>query len=281
MTTKRAYVIGHPIGHSRSPLMHGYWISEHGLDARYDKLDVPPRSIGDFFERFRRERFIGANVTIPHKLAVMEHVDRIEDEAMAMGAVNCLYWDGDVLVGGNTDAQGILGSLDESVPGWDADAGQAFVYGAGGAARAAAYAFRNRGLRVAICNRTRQKAKELAAHLGAGVTAHGLEDLPGLLAEADVVINTTSLGMAGQPPNDLDLCALRPGAVVYDAVYTPLETDMVRKARASGHPAVGGLGMLLNQGAEGFRRWFGILPTITSELRQILEDDIRHLTPGA
>jgi shikimate dehydrogenase len=281
MTTRQAYVIGHPIGHSRSPMMHGYWLRRYGIDARYDKLDVPPDQLSAFFQRFRDERLIGCNVTIPHKLAVMDQVDRIDDAAKAMGAVNCIWWEGDTLVGGNTDALGFLGNLDDLAPGWDKGATLALVIGAGGAARAAVYGFLSRGLKVAIANRTLAKAQALAEHFGKGVTAHELDDLPGLLAQADVVANVTSLGMVGQPPLQIDLGALKDTAVVCDAVYVPLETALVKAARARGLRAVDGLGMLLHQGVEGFDRWFGTRPEVTAELRKLLEDDIREKTPGA
>lgn len=281
MPTERACVIGHPIAHSRSPMMHGYWIAQHGLDAVYDKLDVPPEALGDFFHRFRDLSWIGANVTIPHKLAVMDHVDRVDDIALAMGAVNCIHWEGETLVGGNTDALGFMGSLDEAHPGWDKSARRALILGAGGAARAAAYGLRERGLTVDLVNRTPEKAQGLAAHLGKGVAGHGIDHLVELLTETDVLVNATSLGMIGQPPLDIDLAPLKQSAIVYDAVYVPLETHLLRQAAARGLRTVDGLGMLLYQGVEGFRRWFGITPAVTPELRKLLEDDIREKTSGA
>lgn len=281
MATERAFVIGHPIGHSRSPLMHGYWIAAHGLDATYEKLDVSPEGLETFFSAFRRDHYIGANVTIPHKLAVMDHVDSVDDIAQAMGAVNCLFWDGDTLIGGNTDALGFLGNIDDAAPGWDTGARHAVILGAGGGARAAAYGLRSRGLTVALCNRTAAKAEALAAHLGEGITAHGLDALPAEMDRADLLVNATSLGMAGQPPNTVDLAPLRPGAIVCDIVYVPLETALLKRARAAGHLGIDGLGMLLHQGVEGFRRWFGITPEVTPELRKLIEDDIRAKTPGA
>lgn len=275
MTLKRAFVIGHPIGHSRSPLMHGYWLKRYGIEGSYEKLDVPPDQLGGFFDRFRSERFIGSNVTIPHKMAVMSHVDRIEEVARAMGAVNALWWEGDAIVGGNTDALGFLGNLDELVPGWDASAKRAVILGAGGAARAAAFGLRSRGLSVALCNRTAEKARKLASELGAGVAAHGMDDLSGLMADADVFVNTTSLGMVGQPPLDIDLSPLKPTAIVYDVVYVPLETGLLKAAAARGLRTVDGLGMLLHQGVVGFEKWFGVRPEVTPELRLVLEEDIR------
>lgn len=281
MSTPQAYVIGHPIGHSRSPMMHGYWLNRYGIQGNYDKLDVPPEELGAYFKRFRNERLIGGNVTLPHKLAVIEFVDRVNDAAKAMGSVNCLWWEGDDLVGGNTDALGFIGNLDHGAPDWDKDAKRAVVIGAGGAARSAVYGFLTRGLEVAICNRTFSKAEALAEHFGAGATAHRLDELPSLLPKADVIANATSLGMIGQPPLEIDLGALKDTAVVCDAVYVPLETAIVKAAKARGLRAVGGLGMLLYQGVEGFDHWFGVRPEVTDELRKMLEDDIKATTPGA
>ena len=260
-------------------MMHGYWLRRYGIEGSYEKLDVTPDQLAGFFDRFRKEGYVGANVTIPHKIAVMEHVDRIDDVAKAMGAVNCIWWDDGALVGGNTDALGFIGNLDEQVPGWDASAKRAVIQGAGGAARAAAYGLKTRGLEVALCNRTFSKAEKLAAELG--VTAHARDKLDALLADADVVVNATSLGMVGQPPNDIDLSPLKSDAIVYDVVYVPLETGFLKAARARGLRTVDGLGMLLHQGVAGFQRWFDVRPEVTAELRNLLEDDIRASTPGA
>lgn len=274
MPDPRAFVIGHPIGHSRSPMMHGYWLERHGIAGRYEKRDVAPGALAEFFAAMRREGWIGCNVTIPHKLAVMEHLDRVDEVAAAMGAVNCIWWEDGALVGGNTDALGFVESLDHTVPGWDATAGRAVVLGAGGAARAAAYGLRGRGFSVALCNRTAGTARALALHLGEGVTGAGLDALEAELGAADLLVNTTSLGMAGQPSPDIDLSRLKPGAIVCDAVYVPLETGLLRAAKARGLRGVDGLGMLLYQGAEGFRRWFGVTPEVTVELRSLLAADI-------
>ena len=281
MTTPRAFVIGHPIGHSRSPMMHGYWLKRYGIDGTYEKLDVPPETLGDFFAHLRQERYVGCNVTIPHKLAVMALVDRVDGVAQAMGAVNCIWWEGNTLVGGNTDALGFIGNLDEKIPEWDKSARRAVVMGAGGAARAAAYGLKTRGLTVSLCNRTKEKAEQLAAHIGKEVSAHGVEALSQLLRDTDLLVNATSLGMVGQPPVNMDLGILKPGAIVYDVVYVPLETELLKAAKGLGLRTVDGLGMLLHQGVEGFRRWFGKTPEVTAELRKLLEDDIRAKTPGA
>lgn len=281
MTTRRAFVIGHPISHSRSPMLHGYWLKRYGIDGSYERIDVAPEDLVRFFERFEDEGWAGGNVTVPHKRAVMPFLDRLEAAASAIGAVNTLWWEEDGLVGGNTDAVGFIGNLDEKVPGWDREATQAVILGAGGAARSAVYALRGRGLSVALCNRTADKARALAADFGDGVSGHALDELGRLLVEADLLVNTTSLGMIGQPPLQLDLKPLRQEAIVYDVVYVPLETALLKAAKGRGHRTVDGLGMLLHQAVDGFRRWFGHTPEVTAELRALIEEDIRAREPGA
>ena len=281
MVRNRAFVMGHPIAHSRSPMLHGHWLDKLGIEGSYERLDIAPADLEAFFNSYRRKDWIGGNVTVPHKIAVMPIHDRIDDDAGKMGAVNTIYWQDGALVGGNTDAIGFLGNIDELAPGWDGNSKRAIVLGAGGAARAATYGLLGRGLEVAICNRTVGKAEALANHFGAGATAHGLEDLDRLSGDCDLLVNATSLGMINQPPLEIDLAPLKPGAVVYDVIYVPLETELLKAARAKGHRTVDGLGMLLHQGVEGFSRWFGKRPEVTPELRRLLIDDIRAKTPGA
>jgi shikimate dehydrogenase len=262
-------------------MLHGYWFKRYGIDAVYELVDLLPDQLATFFEGYKRAGWVGGNVTVPHKLAVMSYAELIDDAAKAMGAVNTLFWNDGVLVGGNTDSMGFIGNLDERVPGWDRDANRAVVIGAGGAARASVYGLMNRGLSVAVCNRTVDKAEALARHFGGAVSSHGLDELAMQMSQADLVVNTTSMGMVGQPPLDVDLSPLKSEAIVYDVVYVPLETKLLRAAQARGLRTVDGLGMLLHQGVEGFHRWFGKRPEVTGELRQLLTDDIRAKTPGA
>ena len=271
----RAFVIGHPIAHSRSPLLHGHWLRQHGLAGSYEKLDVAPEALAEFVAGFRKAGFIGGNVTVPHKTAVMALVDDLAEAARAIGAVNTLWFADGRLHGGNTDAFGFLANLDAEASGWDRAAGQAVVLGAGGAARAIVYGLLGRGLSVAIVNRTVETAAELAAHFGERVAAFSWAELPGLLGRADLLVNTTVLGMSGKPPLTLDLAPLRPDAVVSDIVYVPLETDLLRAARARGNRVVGGLGMLLHQAVPGFAHWFGVTPVVTPALRDEIERDVR------
>lgn len=281
MTLNRAFVMGHPISHSRSPMMHGSWLKQCAIDGTYERVDVAPAALADFFARYKDEGWIGGNVTVPNKLAVMPHLAHIDEDAQAIGAVNTIWWDKGGLVGGNTDATGFMGNLDELAPGWDQNSGRAVIIGAGGATRAVAYGLLKRGFDVAICNRTVGKAEELATHFGKGATAHAMDDLGQLMADAALLVNATSLGMIGQPPLDLELGSLKSDAVVYDIVYVPLETALLKQAKSRGHRTVDGLGMLIHQGAVSFSRWFHQMPEITLELRQMLIDDIKAKTPGA
>lgn len=281
MAQNRAFVMGHPIAHSRSPMLHGHWLDRLSIEGSYERLDIAPDDLAAFFADYREKGWIGGNVTVPHKSAVIPFLDRIDDDAKAMGAVNTISWDGDVLVGGNTDAMGFLGNIDELVPGWGERTKRAVVLGAGGAARAATYGLLTRGIEVAICNRTVAKAETLVEHFGGDCSAHGLADLDRLLGDCDLLVNTTSLGMVNQPALRIDLAPLKPGAIVYDVIYVPLETELLKAARARGHQTVDGLGMLLHQGTVGFSRWFKQKPDVTTELRQLLIDDIKAKTPGA
>lgn len=271
--TRRACVMGHAITHSRSPLLHGYWLRTLGIAGAYELADIAPADFPDFFRNLRTRGYVGGNITKPHKQAAFELVDRREPAAEAIGAVNTVWYEGDMLVGGNTDWLGIVGSLDAIHPGWGAG-GRAVVLGAGGAARAAVYGLRQRNFAIALVNRTLAHARALAAEFDA-VTAHGFDALETLLGSADVLINTTPLGQAGQPPLAVDLTPLRRDAIVYDVIYVPLETALLKSARARGHRTVDGLSMLLHQAVPGFAHWFGVTPQVTAEQRALLEADIR------
>jgi len=272
MAGPRAFVLGHPVAHSRSPMLHGYWLRKLGIEGSYERVDVPPERLAGFFRTFTAQGYAGGNVTVPHKVASMPFIARLEDEARVIGAVNTIWVENGALVGGNTDAAGFMAHLDEAAPGWD---GPALVLGAGGAARAAIHGLRERRVPVHVANRTAAHAASLADRFGSGVKAHPWEALPSLLEEAGLLVNTTSLGMRGNPALAIDLARLPRWAVVYDIVYVPLETDLLRDARARGHRVVDGLGMLLHQAVPGFARWFGVTPRVTPELRALLEADIR------
>lgn len=267
--------MGRPVAHSRSPMIHGYWLEHLGLDGAYELRDLSPAAFPDFLAHLADHGYVGGNVTAPHKEAAFRGVHRRDAAAEAIGAVNTVWYEDGRLVGGNSDAPGFLANLDDRAPGWDDADGIAVVLGAGGAARAAVYGLRRRGLEVAVVNRTRERARELAGHFGEGVRDHhGAELHDVLFPRTSLLVNCTPRGAGGKDPIDLDLERLAPHAVVHDMVYVPLETQLLAKARARGHRVVDGLGMLLHQAGFGFARWFGTMPEVTPELRARIEADI-------
>ncbi len=270
-----ACVIGWPVKHSRSPVIHRFWLNQLGLDGDYIIQPVEPERIVHFFAGFAGSGFVGCNVTVPHKEAAFAAVDRREAAAEETGALNTVWIEDGRLVGTNTDAIGFLANLDAEAPGWDADAGPAVVLGAGGAARAVVWALLQRGFApVTVVNRTRERAKALAVRFGSRVTVAGWEQLPRRLASARVLVNTTTLGMHGQPLLEVDVARLPRDAVVNDLIYVPLETPLVTSARLSGLRAVGGLGMLLHQAVPGFMHWFGKRPEVTPALAAAVRKSI-------
>lgn len=267
----RAGVIGWPVDHSRSPKLHGFWLQQHGLSGRYDKLPVPPEDLAAFMADLPKEPgFRGINVTIPHKVAVLPYLAQVDPVARRIGAVNTITVQPDgSLHGSNTDAFGFLESLKaDALPGWSAADGPAALLGAGGAARAVIVALLDAGApEIRLLNRSRDKADALAAEFGSRIIPADWDERAGALGGASLLVNTTSLGMAGQPALDLALDDLPATALVNDIVYSPLETDLLARARARGNPVVDGLGMLLHQGRPGFEAWFGVAPAVTPELR--------------
>ncbi|TGQ85539.1 shikimate dehydrogenase [Mesorhizobium sp. M8A.F.Ca.ET.208.01.1.1] len=271
---KKAFVTGHPIKHSRSPMIHGHWLAEHGIDGSYQAIDVAPRDFADFLASMQANGYRGGNVTIPHKEAAFAGVARRDHAADEIGAVNTLWLEGGTLWGGNTDGHGFAANLDDYTPGW-ASNGPAVVLGAGGAARAVIHALKERGLGdIRIVNRTLARAIELRDRFGAGVSAHETAATAELLGDAGLLVNTTALGMQGNDGLPADPTLLPDRAVVNDIVYVPLETPLLAAARARGLKTVDGLGMLLNQAVPGFERWFGVRPKVTAELRAIIVADL-------
>jgi shikimate dehydrogenase len=268
-----ACLIGWPAAHSRSPLIHHYWLRTLGISGGYSIEAVPPEEFAGFIAALPRRGFVGANVTIPHK----EHALQLAEpdaRARAVGAANTLWFEGDRLRATNTDVEGFLANLDAAAPGWER-AGEALVLGAGGAARAVVFGLRERGLaRIHIVNRTPERAEALARQFGAVVAPAVWDALPALLPRVGLVVNTTSLGMHGQPDLPLDVALLAPGAVVNDLVYVPLQTPLLAAARARGLATADGLGMLLHQAVRGFELWFGRRPQVTAELRALVEADL-------
>jgi shikimate dehydrogenase len=270
-SAKLAGVIGWPVAHSRSPRLHGFWLARHGIDGAYVPLAVPPGRLAEAVRGLLAAGFRGANVTLPHKEAALSLCDEVEESARRAGAVNTLRFEGGRILGSNTDGWGFLESLREQAPGFDPRSGPAVVLGAGGAARAIAAALQDAGCpRIVLVNRTRPRAEALAAALGGAVE---VADHPPL-AEAALLVNTTSLGMVGQPPLEIDLAPLPAAAVVADIVYVPLQTPLLAAARARGLVAVDGLGMLLHQARPGFAAWFGVMPQVDAELRAFVAQGI-------
>ncbi|WP_332119321.1 shikimate dehydrogenase [Azorhizobium caulinodans] len=272
---KRVAIFGHPVIHSRSPLVHGYWLKQHGIAGEYVRHDVAPDEAEAFFARFAEQGYAGGNVTIPHKEVAFNALAEADPVARALGVANTLWLEDGRLFGANTDAPGFLSNLDATAPGWDANPRVALALGAGGASRAVLYGFLQRGFeKVLLANRTLARAEALAAHFGSRVVPIGWEGVPSALKEAQVVANTTSLGMKGQPPLDLDLSVLADDAVVADVVYVPLETPLLKAAKARGLRTVDGLGMLLHQAVPGFARWFGVTPQVDAGLRDLIVADL-------
>jgi shikimate dehydrogenase len=277
VNTLRACIIGHPVAHSRSPLIHNHWLSKHGIAGEYVREDVSPAAIEAFLKGFPQSGYIGGNVTVPHKEIAFAMAAGRDSVAEALGAVNTLWHERGKLFGANTDVYGFLTQLDESAPRWPARTKTALVLGAGGGARAAIHGLRERSVEtILVANRTRARAEQLAARFGNGIAPVAISEIPSRLAQADLLLNTTTLGMRGQPPLEIDLAALKRGAIVYDLVYVPLETPLLAQARARGHLAVDGLGMLLHQAAPAFERWFGVRPTVTPELRALVVADLKR-----
>ena len=273
----RAFVTGHPIAHSRSPLIHGHWLAEHGIRGSYERIDVPPADFPAFLRGLPGSGFAGGNVTIPHKEAAFALADTLTERAQRIGAVNTLVVGGDGRVhGDNTDAPGFCAHLDQSLGTAWLQRGEAVILGAGGAARAIVVGLAERGVaRIRVANRTPARAEAVAA-LAPGIAQPlAWDDLSAALEGAGLLVNTTSLGMKGQPPLAIDLAPLPAGAAVADIVYAPLETDLLAAARKRGLAAVDGLGMLLHQAVPGFEAWFGTRPQVTAALRDLIVADLR------
>ncbi len=279
---RKAFVVGWPIAQSRSPLIHGYWLKEHGLDGSYERLPVPPEAFSAFLTDLAGAGFVGGNVTVPHKETAFGLCAELDPVAARLGAVNTVWLEAGRLHGGNTDRHGFVANLDDRAAGWDERPGRAVVLGAGGAARAVVDGLLSRGFDVALANRTLARAEAMAERFGPRVRAHALSDVDGLLADARLLVNTTSVGMDGKEGEmALALDRLAADALVTDIVYVPLETPLLAAARAHGLRTVDGLGMLLHQAAPGFERWFGVRPVVTAALRVLILADLGVIEPKA
>jgi shikimate dehydrogenase len=265
----KAGVIGWPIDHSLSPHLHGFWLDQYAIDGEYLPFAVEPNNLESFLRGLAENGRRGTNVTLPHKQATLEIVDHVDDNARRIGAVNTVVVQDDgSLHGSNTDAFGFLENLKNQVPNWQASAGPAVVLGAGGAARAILVALQESGVpEIKLLNRTKSRSQELAAELGGIIEVYDWEGRADVISDAATLVNTTSLGMKGQSPLEINLAKLPETALVNDIVYTPLETGLLKNAKQRGNPAVDGLGMLLHQARPGFAAWFGMEPEVTDALR--------------
>ncbi|WP_454616975.1 shikimate dehydrogenase [Bradyrhizobium cenepequi] len=270
---RAACLIGWPAAHSRSPLIHHYWLRKLGIEGGYNIEAIPPEGFAEFVLHLSTHGFVGANVTIPHKERALA-LSVPDERARAVGAANTLWYEGSELRSTNTDVEGFINNLDASAPGWD-QATDALVLGAGGSARAVVFGLLDRGMkRIHLVNRSGERARALAAQFGSRVEPATWDALADLLPRAGLLVNTTSLGMHGQPSLSLDVGLLPPNAVVADLVYVPLKTPLLAAAEARGLKTADGLGMLLHQAVRGFELWFGQRPQVTAELRALVEDDL-------
>lgn len=271
----RAGVIGWPVAHSRSPLIHGYWLERYRIDGSYDRHAVEPGAAAAFVRGMRARGLVGCNVTLPHKEAVYAAADETLPAARAAGAANTLWFEKDRLIADNTDAAGYLDSLLAAVPGLDLAGKTVAILGAGGAARGIIFALLGAGVgAVHVFNRTHARADTVAAYFGAKVHAHDWVKRVAGSRDADLIVNTTALGLAGGAPLDMDVSQLKDTCIVSDIVYVPLETPLLAAGRARGLRTVDGLDMLLHQAVPGFETWFGVRPEVTAELRALLVRDI-------
>jgi shikimate dehydrogenase len=271
--TKKAFVAGYPISHSRSPMIHKYWLKRYGIEGDYEAREIKPENLEGFLGDLKsgRELYVGGNITIPHKEMACSLADSVDDLASEIGAANTLWLKDGKLMATNTDAYGFAANLDERHPGWDRQ-DAAVVFGAGGASRAIIVALKARGFRVIhVLNRTLEKAAVLADRFGPSVHAHAIAALPDVLKDSSLFVNTTSLGLNGEPVPKIDFSPMKSRGLVTDIVYVPLKTGFMVQAEQQGFATADGLGMLLHQAVPGFEKWFGIRPTVDTELRVEIE----------
>lgn len=273
---KKACVIGWPIAHSRSPLIHTYWLKKYGIDAVYEKKAVEPTNAAQFIANLASSEFIGCNVTIPHKETAFQAVAKADEIAGRLGAVNTVYLKDGVICGTNTDGEGFIASLRHAYPVFDLRNKTAVIIGAGGAAKAIIAALLDEGVaKIGIINRTRERIHDLQVQFGSSVYEISKAISNDALESCALLVNTTSQGMEGQSLLELEIQNLNPKALVADIIYTPLETAFLEKAKKRGNPVLGGLGMLLHQAVRGFELWFGVKPDVTAELYELIAADVQ------
>jgi shikimate dehydrogenase len=271
---RAACVIGWPVEHSRSPLIHNYWLKHYGIAGEYRREPVKPEEFAAFVSSLAAHGYVGANVTLPHKEAALA-LSEPDERARAVGAANTLWLDTGVLRSTNTDVEGFLDNLDACAPYWQRNAGKAVVLGAGGAARAVIFGLLARGVeQLVVVNRTVHRAEMLQRTFGGRVQPAGWDKLDAAMADAGLLVNTTSLGMKGQPGLTVDIARLPGHAIVADLVYVPALTPLIAAAKARDLRTADGLGMLLHQAVRGFALWFETTPKVTPELRALIEADL-------
>jgi shikimate dehydrogenase len=268
-----AGIIGMPVAHSRSPTIHNFWLNAHGIRGAYVPLAVKPERLKEALPGLVGLGFRGCNVTMPHKQTAMQLLDRVNDTARRIGAVNTIVVEENgTLSGFNNDGNGFVQSLKDAKPDWRADAGPILLLGAGGASRAVVVALLENGAtQIRIANRTAEKAQAIATEFGSVVTALPWADRGAALADVALLVNCRDRGMIGKDALEIDLSRLDPATLAADLIYTPLETPFLAEARARGCPTVNGLGLLLNQARLAFKAWFGVMPDVTPELVKAIQ----------
>ena len=277
---RKSGVIGWPVAHSRSPLIHNFWLEDLGIEGSYDLLPLEPERADEFFKTFADSGLVGANVTLPHKEAAFRCITETDEVARRLGSVNTIYLEDGIVRATSTDGYGFIAHLKSRVPSWDTTNSSAVVLGAGGSARAIIGALLGAGTKqVVVTNRTKERAEGLADTFGSAVSVADWEARGDILADANLLVNTTSLGMSGKPPLDISLAKLPAQSIVYDIIYVPLETNLLKNAASLGHHCVDGLGMLLHQAVPGFELWFGKRPTVTDALYHLVANSLKEENP--
>jgi shikimate dehydrogenase len=272
---KKACVIGWPIKHSRSPIIHNYWLSLHRIDGVYESVAVEPKNLHSFIRNLESNGYQGCNVTIPHKEAVVEAVDEFDNIVAQTGSLNTVYVCDKKILGTSTDGEGFLNNICAHYPDFDIQDKTVFILGAGGSAKAICQKLISaKARRIFVLNRTKERALELQNHFGTIIQVVETTEIQERLKISDLLINTTSQGMTGQAALDFDIASLPAHAIVADIVYVPLKTKLIETAEVRHLKTVPGLGMLLHQAVEGFERWFGVRPSVTQELYDLVEADI-------
>ncbi|MGH1419557.1 MAG: shikimate dehydrogenase [Hyphomicrobiaceae bacterium] len=281
-SSRAACVIGWPIKHSRSPMIHGYWLAKYGIDGSYDKRAVHPDDLEHFLNNLSDHGYVGCSVTVPHKERAFALAVEKDASAVAVSAANTLWLDDGRLCAKNTDTEGFMAHLSASVPNWQKRDAPVTILGAGGAARAIVYGFLNAGVgEIRVVNRTKAKTEKLVKdfdrlNLPTRIVVGDWQQRQNLSLDAGVIVNTTTIGMNGEGDLGLSPQAFKDQTVVADIVYVPLETNLLRDAKASGHQTVDGLGMLLHQGVPGFEKWFGVRPTVSQDLHDLVVADLEQ-----